>query len=179
MQAFYLQHICFYAMRGAYAVSILYAPSYVCTCVAACMLLRACVLLRVGGFRTLGLHRVEGPAQEPLIERDLRDMAGVSMLRHAETGLWWAVKSSRRLRTANVCVCVCISVGALEFVPWNLRGLYFFFFFFLHVQIEELVCSSENEHRFLLWHWVWNPSVWKGNISNRWQGLGFRNKPQF
>lgn len=62
----------------------------------------------VGGFRTLGLHRVEGPAQELLIERDLRDMAEVSMLRHAETGLWWAVKTSRRLRTTNVCICVSL-----------------------------------------------------------------------
>lgn len=68
------------------------------------------VCMYVGGFRTLGLHRVEGTAQELLIERDLRDMAEVSMLRHAATGLWWAVKTSRGLRTTDVCVCVCMSL---------------------------------------------------------------------
>lgn len=78
-----------------------------CLCVSS---KRVCVCVYVGGFRTLGLHRVEGPAQELLIERDLRDMAGVSMLRHAETGLWWAVKTSRRLRTTNVCIYVCVSL---------------------------------------------------------------------
>lgn len=47
---------------------------------------------------------------ELLIERDLRDMAEVSMLRHTETVLWWAVKTSRRLRTTNVCICACVHV---------------------------------------------------------------------
>lgn len=66
----------------------------------------------VGVFCTLGLHGVEEPAQERLIERDLRDMAEVSMLRHAETGLWWAVKTSGRSRTtvhfvpAHTWVCI-------------------------------------------------------------------------
>lgn len=81
------------------------------------------VFVCVGGFHTLGLHRSEGPAQELLIERDLRDMAGVSMLRHAETGLWWAVKTSRRLSTTSVfihaCVCLAACVEASVFaVLW-------------------------------------------------------------
>lgn len=72
----------------------------------------------VGVFRILGLHRVEEPAQERLIERDLRDMAEVSMLRHAETGLWWAVKTSGRSRTTVYFVpaCTCGRVGASAFV---------------------------------------------------------------
>lgn len=95
--------------------SIQYAPSFV-TCGCLCESFKhacVCICVYVGGFRTLGLHRVEGPAQELLIERDLRDMAGVSMLQHTETGLWWAVKTSRRLKTtamsiyAVVCMCVC------------------------------------------------------------------------
>lgn len=63
--------------------------------------------------------RVEGPAQEPLIERDLRDMAGVSMLQHAETGLWWAVKTSRRLRTASVCLRLCVAICAIAGYIWS------------------------------------------------------------
>lgn len=81
----------------------------------------------MGVFCTLGSRRDEDPAQERLIERDLRDMAQVSMLRHAGTGLWWAVKNSVRLRTtvyfASVCTCgmygcmgvyIC-AVGAITF----------------------------------------------------------------
>ena len=75
-----------------------------CVCVCVCVWGGG----RGGWFHTLGLHGVEGPTQELLIERDLRDMAGVSMLRHAETGLWWAIETSRRLRTTNVCVCACV-----------------------------------------------------------------------
>lgn len=69
--------------------------------------------MHVGVFCTLGLHRDEAPAQERLIERDLRDMAEVSMLRHAETGLWWAVKTSGRSRTAVYFVpaCTCVLCG--------------------------------------------------------------------
>ena len=35
------------------------------------------------------------------------------MLGHAGTGLWWAVKTSRRLRTRNVCACVCERVRGM------------------------------------------------------------------
>lgn len=60
----------------------------------------ACVCGRVS-FQ--GLHTVEGAALELLIERDT---AQVSMLHRAEAGLWWAVKSSRGLRTTRMCVCI-------------------------------------------------------------------------
>ncbi len=102
----------------------------VCVCV--------CVCMYVGGFRTLGLRRVEGPAQELLIERDLRDMAGVSMLRHAETGLWWAVKTSRRLRTTNVCICACVCVCVCVCV-WVRRYLYLCVVCD-YVQLQSAVC---------------------------------------
>lgn len=57
--------------------------------------------------------KVEGPALELLIERDLRDTAEVSVLQHAETGLWWAVKTSGRPKTTYVCIyerigCICV-----------------------------------------------------------------------
>lgn len=70
----------------------------------------------VGVFCTLGLHRGEEPAQERLIERDLRDMAEVSMLRHAATGLWWAVKTSGRSRTTVYLVpaCTCGLCGRMD-----------------------------------------------------------------
>ena len=60
--------------------------------------------------------------QELLIERDLRDVAEASMLRHAETRLWWAVKTSRRLSTTSVCIRTFVKVrmacvDALVFVP--------------------------------------------------------------
>lgn len=67
----------------------------------------------VGGFHRPGLHRFEGSAQESLIERDLRDMAEVNVLRHAGTGRWWAIKTSRKLRTTDVCLCACMFL----FVP--------------------------------------------------------------
>lgn len=140
--------------------SIQYAPSFV-TCGCLCESFKhacVCICVYVGGFRTLGLHRVEGPAQELLIERDLRDMAGVSMLQHTETGLWWAVKTSRRLKTtamsiyAVVCMCVCVS-------SHGCIGIYVVFVImcgckvyvlrvrcvFIHVQcgVEVLVCVVE------------------------------------
>lgn len=95
-------------------VSIQYVLSFVCTHMwmsvfdSKHMCVHVCVCGVGGWFHTPGLHRGEGPMQELLIERDLRDMAGVSMLRHAETGLWWAVETSRRLRTTNVCICACV-----------------------------------------------------------------------
>lgn len=58
----------------------------VCVCVWACF---------VPWVRT----ETKKPARERLIEKDLRDMAEVSTLQHAETGLWWAVKTSGRSRT--------------------------------------------------------------------------------
>lgn len=88
------------------------------------------VCVYVGGFGTPGGHGVEGPAQELLIERDLRDMAGVSMLGHAVTGLWWAVKTSRRLRTINVCVCVHVCVHCYLYLLLEIRCV------FMHVALR-------------------------------------------
>lgn len=60
--------------------------------------------------------KVEGPALELLIERDLRDMVEGSMLQQ-HAGLWWAVKTSGRLKTTDVCIyecigCICVCVKA-------------------------------------------------------------------
>lgn len=86
----------------------------------------------VGVFCTLGLHRDEKPAQERLIERDLREMAEVSMLGHAGTGLCWAVKTSRRSRTAvyyvptctcGLCVCVGVCICAPGVITYRLYVL--------------------------------------------------------
>lgn len=71
--------------------------------------------VRVGGFCTPGLSGVEDPALERLIERDLRDTAEVSVLRHAEAGLWWAVKTSGGSRTTVHFVRVACA-GARAFV---------------------------------------------------------------
>lgn len=93
---------------------------YVHTNVDVCVLvLSECVCLWVGLYP--GFAQSRRASAEFLIERDLRDMAEVSLLRHAETGLWWAVKTSRRLRTTNVCVVlvymyVYACVGVLVFV---------------------------------------------------------------
>lgn len=91
---------------------------HVCLCVSVCVCMWA-------GSVSWVCTKVEGPALELLIERDLRDMEEVSMLQHAETGLWWAVKTSGRLKTTYVCIyerigciCVCVKacVGASAFV---------------------------------------------------------------
>lgn len=100
--------------------------------------------------------------QELLIERDLRDVAEASMLRHAETGLWWAVKTSRRLSTTSVCICTCVKVrmacvDALVFVLFVImftRPVYVLRapYIFMHVQcyVEALACGIENKNRSLL-----------------------------